>query len=58
MRSILSLKDDVDTMKLFKRFDKNARGVINAEDLQKGYHELGGPVSNYDFGLLVQRHSA
>jgi len=45
-------------MRLFKRFDRQTRGVINAEDLQKGFYELGGSTSIHGFDLLIQKYAA
>jgi Ca2+-binding EF-hand superfamily protein len=57
-RTALNGKEDLDMMRLFKRFDRQTRGVINAEDLQKGFYELGGSTSIHGFDLLIQKYAA
>jgi Ca2+-binding EF-hand superfamily protein len=57
-RTALNSKEDLDMMRLFKRFDRQTRGVINAEDLQKGFYELGGSTSIHGFDLLIQKYAA
>jgi Ca2+-binding EF-hand superfamily protein len=55
---MLNFKEDLDLTKLFKRFDQHGRGVINRDDIRKGFEELGGPVGDYNFDLLVLKYAA
>lgn len=57
-RTTLNNRDDLDMMRLFKRFDRQTRGVINADDLEKGFHELGGANTVNGFELLIQKYAA
>ena len=48
----------LDYLSLFKRIDRNSRGVISAEDLHEYYLTEGGelPFSIEQFELIIERY--